>query len=80
MLMLSLPLLGLGSKSTSLSLEFCVHRPRQYGTICLEVGFDFCILCFFLVDCFGQMESINVNGVLQEAGDADSSVRIRSQV
>ena len=31
---LSLPLLGLGSKSTSLSPEFCVRRPRQYNTIC----------------------------------------------
>ena len=28
----------------------------------------------------GQMESINVAGVLQEAGDADSRAHIRSQV
>ena len=34
MLILSLPLLGLGSKSTSLSPGFCVRRPRQYDTIC----------------------------------------------
>ena len=33
-LILSLPLLGLGSKSTSLSPGFCVRRPRQYDTIC----------------------------------------------
>ena len=26
---------------------------------------------FFPVDCFGRMETINVAGVLQEAGDAD---------
>ena len=29
-------------------------------------------LFFFLVDCFGWMESVNVTVVLQEAGDADS--------
>ena len=34
MLILSLPLLGLRSKSTSLSPGFCVRRPRQYDTIC----------------------------------------------
>ena len=33
MFILSLPLLGLGSKSTSLSPGFCVCRPRQYDTI-----------------------------------------------
>ena len=80
MLILSLPLLGLGSKSTSLSLEFCVHRLRQYDMICLEVRSNFWILCFFLVDCFGQMESVNVAGVLQETGDADSRAHTRSQV
>ena len=36
-LILALPLLGLGSKSTSLSLRFCVHRPSHYGTICWEL-------------------------------------------
>ena len=36
-LILSLPLLGLGSKSTSLSPGFCVSRPRQYHTICWEL-------------------------------------------
>ena len=34
MLILSLSLLGLGSKSASLSPGFCVCRPRQYDTIC----------------------------------------------
>ena len=38
MLILSLTLLGLGSKSTSLSPGFCVHRPRQYDTICWELN------------------------------------------
>ena len=32
-LILLLPLLGLGCKSTSLRLGLCVHRPRQYDTI-----------------------------------------------
>ena len=36
LLILSLPLLGLGSNSTSLSPWFCVHRRRQYDTICWE--------------------------------------------
>ena len=35
-------------------------------------GSDYC--------CIGQMESINVAGVLQETGDADSRARTRSQV
>ena len=33
MLILSLPLLELGSKSTSLSPGLCVRRPRQYDSI-----------------------------------------------
>ena len=38
MLILSLPRLGLGSKSTLLSSGLCVHRPRQYDTICWELN------------------------------------------
>ena len=38
MLILPLPLLGLGSKSTSLSPGFCVCRPRQYDTICWKLN------------------------------------------
>ena len=38
LVILSLPLLGLGSKSTSLSPGFCVRRPSQYNTICWEFG------------------------------------------
>ena len=38
MLIFSLPLLGLGAKSTSLSPGFSVHRPRQYHTICWELN------------------------------------------
>ena len=31
-----LPLLGLGSKSTSLSPGFCIPGPREHDTICLK--------------------------------------------
>ena len=34
MLILSLPLLELGSKSNSVSPGFCVRKPRQYDSIC----------------------------------------------
>ena len=34
----------------------------------------------FLLRLFGQMESLDVAGVLQEAGDADSKAHTRSQV
>ena len=30
--------LGLGSKSTSISPGFCVRRPRQFDMICCEFG------------------------------------------
>ena len=71
MLILSLLLLGLGSKSTSLSPGFCVRRPRQYDTICQKLNL---FSGFFVVSgyLFRRMESINVARVLQEAGDADS--------
>ena len=52
-LILSLPLLGLGSKSTSLSPGFCVRRPRQYDTICWELDLISGFFVFFLVDCLG---------------------------
>ena len=35
---LSLPVLGLGSKSFSLSPEFCVQRPSKYDKICWELN------------------------------------------
>ena len=35
---LSLPVLGLGSKSSSLSPEFCVQRPSKYDKICWELN------------------------------------------
>ena len=72
MLILSIPPLGLGSQSTSLSPGFCVHRPKQYDAFYWKFKLISGFFVFFLVDCFGQMESINVTGVLQEAGDADS--------
>ena len=79
LLILSLPVLGLGSKSTSLSLGFCVCRPRQYDTISWELHLfpDFLFLLRWL---FGQMDSMDVAGVLQEAGDTDSRAHTRSEV
>ena len=79
MLILLLPLLGLGSKSTSLSPGFCVRRPRQYDTICWKLNLisGFFVFSGYLI---GRMESINVAGVLHEAGDADSRAGTRSQV
>ena len=52
MLILSLPLLGLYSKSTFLSAGYCVYRLRQYSMICWEFDLFFRIFCF-LIDCLG---------------------------
>ena len=46
-LILLLPLLGLGSKSTALSPGFCVHRPRQYDTICWRLNLISGFFVFF---------------------------------
>ena len=77
MVILSLPLLGLGSKSNSLSPGFCVCRPRQYNTICWKLDLISVFFVFFLVDFFQQIESA---GVFQEAGDADSKAYTRTMV
>ena len=53
MLILSLPLLGPGSKSTSLSPEFCVLRLRQYDTICWKLNLISGFFLFFLAVCLG---------------------------
>ena len=47
LLILSLPLLGLSSKSTSLSPGFCVRRPRQYDMICWELDLISGFFAFF---------------------------------
>ena len=47
MLILSVSLLELGSKSTSFSLGFCVCRPKQYDTICWELTFISGLCAFF---------------------------------
>ena len=47
MFIFSLPLLGLGSKSTSLSPGFCVCRPRQYDAICWELNLISAFFAFF---------------------------------
>ena len=70
-LILSLPLFGLGSKSTSHSSRFCVYRPKQYDTICWKLD---------LSGFFGPVELINMSGVLQEAGDADSRTHTRPEL
>ena len=46
-LILSLLLLGLSSKSTSLSPGFCVCKPRQYETICWELNLISRFFAFF---------------------------------
>ena len=46
-LILSLPLLGLSSKSTSCSSGFCVRRPRHYNTICWELNLSSGFIAFF---------------------------------
>ena len=46
---LSLPVLALGSKSSSLSPGFCVRRPSKYDKICWE----FLGSLLFLVNCLG---------------------------
>ena len=60
---LSLPLLRMSSKSTSLGPGFCVLRRRQYNMICwkLDLIFGFFV---FPGSLFGQMESINEADVL----------------
>ena len=46
-LILSLPCLGLRSKSTSLGPGFCLYRPRQYNTICWELNLISGFFVFF---------------------------------
>ena len=47
MFILSLPLLGLCSKSTSLSPGFCLCRPRQYDTVYWELNLISGFFTFF---------------------------------
>ena len=54
MLILSLPLLGLGSKSTCLSPGFCVRRPWQYNTIFWELNLVFGFFAFFWLIVWGD--------------------------
>ena len=79
MLILLLPLLGLGSKSTSFSPGFC---DIGQGSTIRFVGswISFLRSFFFSGYFFGRMELINVGVVFQEAGDADSRASTISQV
>ena len=52
LLILSLPLLALGSQYTSVNPGLCVHESIQYNL--LGVWSFFRIFCFFLVDCLGR--------------------------
>ena len=72
--------------TTSLRGEFQVYlsqlwvlctQPKAVLQHFLKVEYHF---SFFLVNCLWRMESINVTGVLQEAGDTDSRAFTRSQV
>ena len=54
MLILSLPLLGLGSKSTFHSPGFCVRSSKQYNMICWELDLISGFFVFFLVYCLTQ--------------------------
>ena len=80
LLILSLPLLGLGSKCNSLSPGFCVCRPRQ----CSKIFLEFDLFYGFVVSCCIIVLVDGVNGcvaaVLQEVGDADSRASTRSLV
>ena len=80
MFILSLPLLGLGSKSTCLSAGFYVRRPRQYDMVCWKFDLISVFFGFSWLIVLSGWKSINVAGVLQEAGDADSRAHTRSQV
>ena len=46
----------------------------------LEIGSHFWIFMFSPICLLGQMESVGVAGVLEEAGDADSRACTKSQV
>ena len=75
----SLTLLGMRSKSTSLSPGFCVRRPRQSDTICWEFNLISGFFAFFWLIVWS--DGINKCGcVLQEAEDAYSMDCTRSQV
>ena len=63
MLFLSLPLLRMSSKSTSLSPAVCVLWPRQYNMIYWKLGLIFGFFVFPGL-LFGRMGSVNEAGVL----------------
>ena len=54
MLILSVPLLGLASRSLFLSPGFCVSRSKQYDTVCWELSFISGFFSFFVVNCLGR--------------------------
>ena len=76
MLILLLPLSGLGSKYPFLALG-CVYV-NQDRTIWSCISFPNSL--FFPGKFFGQIESLDVAGVLQKAGDTSSNACTRSHV
>ena len=54
MLILSLPLLGLGFESTCLSPGFYVRRPKQYDMICWELNLISGFFAFFWLIVWGD--------------------------
>ena len=77
LLILSLTLLGHGCKSTFLSPGFSECRLRQYDTICWELDL---VTGFYISSWMIIWVWLDVDCVLQEAGDANSRARTRSQV
>ena len=54
--------------SLPLNSGFCVCRPSQFDTICWDLIFFFLDSLLISGQLFRQSESINVTGVIQEAG------------
>ena len=77
LLILPLPLLGLGCKSNSLSPWFCVRRPSQCDAICWE--FD--LSSGFFVDCLNGwnqwmwLVSCSRQGMLTQGSSPDSKCK-----
>ena len=66
MLISSLPLLGLGSKSTSLITGFCVCQPRRYDTAFRELNLISGFFAFFWL--IGWVNAINKYDLCLAAG------------
>ena len=61
-------------------LMLCACGPRTHNTICWGVGIFFLGFLFLLVWLLCLVVLIDVAGILQKVGDADSRAYTRSQV